>query len=55
MDGISISSKNKKARGKRYYAEDSLAFTAWDLLGFDPDDKEFQRWKYYKQKQHKKE
>lgn len=44
-EGVSITSKNKNSRGKRYYAMDVLAFTAWYLRGLNPDDKDFQYWK----------
>lgn len=43
--GIVVASKNKNSRGKRYYAEDNLAYIAWELLGYDPDEKGFQNWK----------
>lgn len=45
MRGISITSKNKNSRGKRYYAKDVMAFTAWYIQGLDPEDKDFQMWK----------
>ena len=54
LDGISITSKNKKSNGKKYYAKDMLAFIAWELLGEDPDDKDFQTWKK-RQKNRKKQ
>lgn len=53
MNGISISSKTKKSRGKRYYAIDHLAFIAWSILGYDPDDKEYQTWKLQEEKRKK--
>ena len=53
LKGITITSRGKKSRGKRYYAKDSLAFTAWKLLGYSTDDKDYQRW--LKRLQDKKE
>jgi hypothetical protein len=46
LRGITVASKNKNSRGKRYYAKDVMAFTAWYLLGLNPDDKDFQVWKH---------
>ena len=43
--GIVVASKHKNSRGKRYYAEDELAFIAWEYLGYDPEDIGYQRWK----------
>lgn len=45
LNGVTITSKNKKSNGKKYYAKDQLAFTAWELLGQNPEDKDFQEWK----------
>ena len=45
LRGITVTSKNKNSRGKRYYAKDVMAFTAWYLSGLNPDDKDFQNWK----------
>lgn len=45
LRGISITSRGKKSSAKKYYAEDSLAFTAWTILGENPEDKDFQKWK----------
>lgn len=42
--GITITSKGKKSRGKRYYAEDKLAFSAWKILGYSVSDKDYQKW-----------
>ena len=42
---IAVASKGKSGNGKTYYAKDKLAFIAWDLLGENPDDQDFQRWK----------
>lgn len=44
LKGIAITSKGKKSRGKRYYAKDKLAFTAWKILGYHPEDKDYQHW-----------
>ena len=43
-EGITITSRQKASAGKRYYAEDRLAFIAWEILGYSPDDKDFQKW-----------
>lgn len=45
LKGIYISSAGKKSRGKKYYAMDELAFIAWEALGYDNDDKDYQAWK----------
>lgn len=45
LKGIYISSAGKKSRGKKYYAMDELAFIAWEALGYNNDDKEYQAWK----------
>ena len=45
LQGIYISSKSKKSRGKKYYAKDKLAFIAWDILGYTNDDKDYLAWK----------
>ena len=45
LKGIYISSAGKKSRGKKYYAMDELAFIAWEALGYDNDDKDYQDWK----------
>ena len=45
LKGIDISSAGKKSRGKKYYAMDELAFIAWEALGYDNDDKDYQAWK----------
>lgn len=44
LKGVTITSKGKKSRGKRYYAKDKLAFTAWKILGYSVDDKDYQKW-----------
>ena len=49
LRGITITSKGKKSRGKRYYAKNKLAFMAWEMLGENPDDPDFQKWKSYKE------
>jgi len=54
MEGISISSRNKKSRGKRYYAIDYLAFIAWNILGYNTDDKDYQQWKKQQEEKRKK-
>lgn len=48
LNGITVTSRNKKSNGKKYYAKDVLAFKAWELLGQNPDDVDFQKWKYQK-------
>ena len=45
LKGIYISSAGKKSRGKKYYAMDELACIAWEALGYDNDDKDYQAWK----------
>lgn len=45
LKDIAVASKGKSGNGKTYYAQDKLAFIAWDLLGENPDDQDFQRWK----------
>lgn len=42
---VTQTSKYKHSRAKKYYVKDKLAFIAWDILGDDPDDQEYQRWK----------
>lgn len=54
LKGITIASKNKKSRGKRYYAKDAMAFTAWHLRGLSPEDKDFQIWKEYQEQSRKR-
>lgn len=44
LKGIAITSKGKKSKGKKYYAKDKLAFTAWKILGYSPDDRDYQKW-----------
>lgn len=44
LKGISITSRGKKSRGKRYYAKDVMAFNAWKILGYSPIDPEYQKW-----------
>lgn len=44
LKGITLTSKGKKSRGKRYYAKDHLAFTAWNLLNETHDDKDYITW-----------
>lgn len=54
-NGITVASKNKQSSGKSYYAENSLAFKAWELLGENPDDKDFQNWKKNKERTQKRQ
>lgn len=44
LKGITITSRGKKAHGKKYYAKDSMAFMAWKILGYSPTDKDYQKW-----------
>ena len=44
LKGITITSRGKKSHGKKYYAKDSIAFIAWKILGYSPDDADFQNW-----------
>lgn len=41
---VTLTSKNKNARGKRYYAKDRLAFYAWKITGENHEDKDYQAW-----------
>lgn len=50
LKGIAITSKYKHSRAKHYYAKDIFAFTAWEILGDNPSDKEFQKWKQRKER-----
>lgn len=50
LHGVTVTSKTKNSRGKRYYAKDELAFYAWYSQGLDPDDKEYQSWKQIKER-----
>lgn len=42
---VTMTSKNKHSRAKKYYTKDSLAFIAWEILGYDPDDQDYKRWR----------
>lgn len=44
LKGITLTSKGKKSKGKRYYAKDKLAFIAWHLLNEKHDDKDYLLW-----------
>lgn len=45
MHGVTVTSRSKKSGSKKYYVKDKLAFTAWDILGYPTDDKDFVSWK----------
>lgn len=47
---VTLTSKNKKSRGKRYYAKDRLAFYAWKITGENHEDKDYQKWEKAEEK-----
>lgn len=44
LKGIVMTSKNKHSRAKRYYAKDHMAFLAWEILGYNHEDHDYQKW-----------
>lgn len=52
LNGITLTSKGKKSRGKNYFAKDKLAFTAWHLLN-ERHDKDYLVWLRYLDKTEK--